>query len=354
MVTWNDLPRWVQKQRNWYRKFKDIIGTPDEEPEGREDELSQTLKRLHEAAAAKVVELAPQPPQWFEFDGDKVAQDVLVGWIEHLRCPVCDISGPGDFGPEWGTVVCSVVDCEQVWRPDWFTPWGPPTPKSKNPQKYSFGECPMCGKANRRMNPESPYAFVCHLPSRQGFSPRIDLFAAMFDPGGFERDMERRQELQEEWNAIYEVSCQNRYLMGLREGWYRFLPVSFPFCQGCGVLFAARLPDQEFCSKECGPMPQDYSRRLRKLAAGVSPTLRRQEVFERDDWMCHICGEKADPQALNRLDRPSLDHVVPIAAGGTHTTDNVKTAHLGCNIKKSDAVLDEDELAFLRTLLVDR
>lgn len=98
-------------------------------------------------------------------------------------------------------------------------------------------------------------------------------------------------------------------------------------------------------------MPKDFSRRLRRLAQNASPVLRRAEVFERDAWTCHICGEHVDPMPMNRLDGASLDHVIPIAAGGTHTMENVKTAHLRCNIKKSDTVLDEDELAYLRRLL---
>jgi hypothetical protein len=65
-VTWNDLPRWVRKQRNWYRKYKDELGTPEPEPVWGDDELSQSLKKLYQLAAARAAELGPQPPAWYE------------------------------------------------------------------------------------------------------------------------------------------------------------------------------------------------------------------------------------------------------------------------------------------------
>lgn len=32
----------------------------------------------------------------------------------------------------------------------------------------------------------------------------------------------------------------------------------------------------------------------------------------------------------------TVDHVIPISKGGTHTWDNVKPAHYKCNIDKAD------------------
>lgn len=54
---------------------------------------------------------------------------------------------------------------------------------------------------------------------------------------------------------------------------------------------------------------------------------------------CHICYESIDfelqwPHPFSK----SLDHVLPIAKGGTHTLANVKLAHLTCNQRKSDRV----------------
>lgn len=348
IMTWNDLPRWVQVQRNWYRRYKNELGLPEPEPTWTAHPLSQSLKRLY-AATEKAIELrGPVPPHWYEIKGDKAAADVLVGWIEHLRCPNCDMPGPADFGDEWGTVECSSLECLTVWQPEWVTPWGPPTPKSKNPKRYTKGPCPMCGTVTKRLNPTSPYDFTCKLPEHESMPLVINLLWTQEESQAYQREQE---ESQAAWQRVLQQSCQTRYFVGWQEGWFRFLPVWFPFCRGCGAQFSARFEDQEYCSRECGPMPKDFSRRLRKMAQGASPVLRRSEVFERDGWMCHICGRPVDRHPSNRLEGASLDHVVPIAAGGTHIMENVRTAHLHCNIKKSDTVLDEDELAFLRRLL---
>ncbi|MFA6336081.1 MAG: HNH endonuclease [Bacteroidales bacterium] len=58
------------------------------------------------------------------------------------------------------------------------------------------------------------------------------------------------------------------------------------------------------------------------------------EIYERDNWICQICQEPVD----NGLKYPnplsaSLDHVIAIAVGGSHTEGNVQLAHLRCNIK---------------------
>ncbi len=59
------------------------------------------------------------------------------------------------------------------------------------------------------------------------------------------------------------------------------------------------------------------------------------EVFERDGWVCGICGQLIDPVLKWPEPRSaSLDHVLPLAAGGEHTRANTQAAHLICNIRK--------------------
>jgi 5-methylcytosine-specific restriction endonuclease McrA len=57
-------------------------------------------------------------------------------------------------------------------------------------------------------------------------------------------------------------------------------------------------------------------------------------VFERDAWVCQLCGDPVERDATERRLRPSLDHIVAIAHGGSHTWDNVQLAHVGCNCRK--------------------
>lgn len=80
----------------------------------------------------------------------------------------------------------------------------------------------------------------------------------------------------------------------------------------------------------------DQIRRARKAGATVekfSPL----EVFDRDGWMCGICGDPIngalawpDPMSV------SLDHVVPLVRGGAHSRANTQASHLVCNVRKHD------------------
>ena len=86
----------------------------------------------------------------------------------------------------------------------------------------------------------------------------------------------------------------------------------------------------------------DYAanlRRRRLLAGAVQETYRREDIFERDAWMCGICGRAIDPQ-LRFPDQwsSSIDHIVPVSRGGNDTRANVQAAHLKCNISKQDRV----------------
>ena len=39
----------------------------------------------------------------------------------------------------------------------------------------------------------------------------------------------------------------------------------------------------------------------------------------------------------------SLDHIIPLSQGGTHTYNNVQLAHFLCNISKRDSLLPQGE-----------
>lgn len=80
-----------------------------------------------------------------------------------------------------------------------------------------------------------------------------------------------------------------------------------------------------------------YGYRRRAIEQGVeAEDIDRRVVFARDGWVCGICGESIDP-ALKHPDKRSvsLDHILPLARGGTHTYDNVQAACLGCNVRKN-------------------
>jgi len=76
----------------------------------------------------------------------------------------------------------------------------------------------------------------------------------------------------------------------------------------------------------------------RALKAGVHiEDVDPRAVYERDHWLCHICGYPIDRDAHPSTSRAaSIDHVIPISRGGVHAMNNVKAAHFGCNSRKSN------------------
>ena len=80
-------------------------------------------------------------------------------------------------------------------------------------------------------------------------------------------------------------------------------------------------------------------RRARKKTNGPVEKFLNVEVFERDDWLCGLCGAQVDkdlvwPDPMSA----SLDHIIPLSRGGAHKLDNVQLAHLACNIRKNNQV----------------
>lgn len=64
----------------------------------------------------------------------------------------------------------------------------------------------------------------------------------------------------------------------------------------------------------------------------------RFEVFKRDSFTCQYCGEKAPDVVLE------VDHITPVADGGTNDILNLVTSCRECNAGKSDRRLSDDSV----------
>ena len=62
----------------------------------------------------------------------------------------------------------------------------------------------------------------------------------------------------------------------------------------------------------------------------------RFDVFKRDSFKCQLCGATAPDVLLE------IDHIHPVAKGGTNDITNLITACQPCNAGKSDKTLDEN------------
>lgn len=68
--------------------------------------------------------------------------------------------------------------------------------------------------------------------------------------------------------------------------------------------------------------------RARKMNAPRIEKIDRKAIIERDKWICYLCLQICTPQNV------TLDHVVPLFHGGTHTADNLRVACFSCNCRK--------------------
>jgi predicted nucleic acid-binding Zn ribbon protein len=77
-----------------------------------------------------------------------------------------------------------------------------------------------------------------------------------------------------------------------------------------------------------------HARRLRVHIAAVE-RFDPFEVYDRDSWVCGICLGPVDQEIRwPDLMSASLDHVMPLVAGGQHTPENTQIAHWICNVRK--------------------
>lgn len=111
-------------------------------------------------------------------------------------------------------------------------------------------------------------------------------------------------------------------------------------CKVCKTWFVS-FHAEVTCSTECWTMHNQTlrqvcrdRRRARKRDAFVA-TVYRKKVFERDGYRCHLCRKKTNPrQQVPHPKAPTIDHIIPLAAGGTHEPANCRTACFLCNSQK--------------------
>lgn len=109
-------------------------------------------------------------------------------------------------------------------------------------------------------------------------------------------------------------------------------------CPRCGTWWVGdRMSGsntETYCSHRCCRADGKDRRRARKREAFVSPVY-RHKVFARDQYRCHICRTITDSsKAVPHPKAPTIDHIIPLAAGGTHQPSNVATACFRCNCIK--------------------
>lgn len=124
-------------------------------------------------------------------------------------------------------------------------------------------------------------------------------------------------------------------------------------CYVCGETFYSQYKDVLYCSDKCRRKHKGKSKgirhRCRKYGVYYDPTVTPQKVFERDHYQCGICGLFCIPGDTSWNGHfgpysPTVDHIVALANGGSHTWDNVQCAHAMCNSKKRDLITAQSNM----------
>ena len=70
-------------------------------------------------------------------------------------------------------------------------------------------------------------------------------------------------------------------------------------------------------------------KKVEKTERITIPLSVRKYVYERDNFQCQSCGKKGTEIQLN------IDHIIPLAKGGSNDLSNLQTLCYQCNQAKS-------------------
>lgn len=124
---------------------------------------------------------------------------------------------------------------------------------------------------------------------------------------------------------------------------HRRRPLRLRYCLDCGELFNYSRRSNALRCQDCTYTHNAYRRheaeaRRRQVYRLGDKSITWQALGDRDGWCCHLCG-KSVPKIAGVAVQPmgaTIDHLVPVARGGTHEWDNVALAHRICNMRRSD------------------
>jgi 5-methylcytosine-specific restriction enzyme A len=105
-------------------------------------------------------------------------------------------------------------------------------------------------------------------------------------------------------------------------------------CADCKYLWVAEIESNKkdveginyLCCPNCGSIIKKF--KLKKIKRKAFTKSIRHEVFKRDNYKCKECGVPNKKAILH------IDHIIPLAKGGTDELDNLQTLCEACNISK--------------------
>lgn len=94
----------------------------------------------------------------------------------------------------------------------------------------------------------------------------------------------------------------------------------------------------------CRRAVKDMTRQKRnkRIAVTFVESIDVRVLAQRDGWVCQLCQRRVNPRWVYPSGRSaSIDHVIPVSAGGEHSYRNCQLAHLSCNKRKNTRAVGE-------------
>ena len=144
-------------------------------------------------------------------------------------------------------------------------------------------------------------------------------------------------------NAEYASARSDQRFCTRRCGWLHratLRPGAIPHqikCLVCGSTFLSIYPQSRYCDDVCRRRARNWryeTRRPHRLQKRA-----RRRILDRDEWRCYLC-QRPIPRGVEWPHPLSgtIDHVMPVSAGGSDDPSNLRAAHWHCNQEKADRI----------------
>lgn len=115
--------------------------------------------------------------------------------------------------------------------------------------------------------------------------------------------------------------------------------VWFKPCPHCGVLVTMKARNQPNLCQPCRRASElaRYRKKNYERRAKGKPLVTVVELAAMHGARCHLCKRKVDMNLPGRDPMgPTVDHLIPVSAGGTNETVNLALAHRICNVRRNN------------------
>lgn len=140
--------------------------------------------------------------------------------------------------------------------------------------------------------------------------------------------------------------CNNCKSLKLRKKTKPYLFQDF-ICSHCNLPYQSTKANKgkcKACIKKITRKPSkkkktsDHIERAKKKGV-VYEKINIESIYKRDGYKCTSCSCVVVKSKTYQSNQATIDHVIPISKGGSHTIDNVVTMCMSCNAKKSNRLI---------------